>query len=122
MPVSAIQIVAGLYPDMEWYDERGKKEAGFPWDRDFTAINPGFSDLADLKIAWLVHSALVPCIVACWGYILQRAGKDAIKKHWEYLIARYGVFPVVWFLAGEATMRYYLDPGFKSDGDEYVGR
>ncbi len=34
---SVIQIVAGLYPDMDPFDERGANEAGFPWDKD---LNP----------------------------------------------------------------------------------
>ncbi len=121
---SVIQIVAGLYPDMDWYDERGANEAGFPWDKEFTGINPEYFDLADMKIAWLVHSGLVPCIVACWGYFLQKAGKEVIKKHWEYLIARYAAYPVVWCLAGEATMPYYLYTEFKSGEGrvEYVKR
>jgi hypothetical protein len=33
---SLIQIVAGLYPDMEPFDVRSANEAGFPWDEDFS--------------------------------------------------------------------------------------
>ena len=121
---SVVQIVAGLYPDMDWYDDRGANEAGFPWDEEFTTINPAYFDQADLKIAWLAHSGIVPCIVACWGYFLQKAGSDVIKKHWDNLIARYGAYPVVWCLAGEATMPYYLDTEFKSGKgmEEYAAR
>ena len=105
---SLIQIVAGLYPDMEPFDERGANEAGFPWDREFTRINPAYFDLADLRLAHLVRSGLVPCIFGCWGFFLDFAGEEAIKKHWRYLIARYGAYPVVWCTAGEALMPYYL--------------
>lgn len=104
---SAIQIVAGLYPDMDPFDERGANEAGFPWDKDFKRINPSYFDMADLRIDWLVKSGLVPCLVACWGYFMEFAGKDVIKKHWRYLIARYGAYPVVWAIAGEALMPFY---------------
>jgi hypothetical protein len=31
-----------------------------------------------------------------------------MKRHWRYLVARWGCWPVVWCLAGEATMPYYL--------------
>ena len=34
---TVIQIVAGLYPDMAAFDERGANEAGFPWDKDFVS-------------------------------------------------------------------------------------
>ena len=105
-----IQIVAGLYPDMEPFDERGANEAGFPWERDFSRINPSYFDMADLRIAYLVQSGLVPCIVGSWGYFMEFAGAEVLKKHWRNLIARYGAYPVVWCAAGEALMGYYLHP------------
>ncbi len=37
-----IQIIAGLYPDMPPFDERGANEAGFPWEEDYTRINPAY--------------------------------------------------------------------------------
>jgi len=105
---SVIQIVAGLYPDMEPFDQRGANEAGFPWDRAFSRVNPAYFDMADLRLAHLVRSGLVPCIVGSWGYYLRFAGPAAIKKHWRTLVARYGAYPVVWCAAGEALMEYYL--------------
>jgi len=103
-----IQIVAGLYPDMEPFDERGLNEAGFPWEREFARINPSYFDMADLRVAHLVRSGLVPCIVGSWGYFMDFAGLDALKKHWRNLVARWGAYPVVWCVAGEALMDYYL--------------
>jgi hypothetical protein len=105
---SVIQIVAGLYPDMPSFDERGANEAGFPWEADFARINPAYFDMADLRINWLVQSGLVPCIVGCWGYFLPWMGVERMKQHWRNLIARYGAYPVVWCLAGEGIMPYYL--------------
>ena len=105
---SVIQIIAGLYPDMEPFDERGANEAGFPWDRDFTRINPAYFDHADLRIAHLVRSGLLPCIVGLWGFFIDFAGPEVVKKHWRYLIARYGAYPVAWCTTGEALMPYYI--------------
>jgi len=105
---TVIQIVAGLYPDMPAFDERGANEAGFPWTRGYSQINPGYFDMADLRIAWLVDNGLVPCIVGCWGYFLPWMGVDKMKQHWRNLVARYGAYPVVWCLAGEGAMPYYL--------------
>ena len=105
---TVIQIVAGLYPDMEPFDERGANEAGFPWEMDFSRVNPSYFDMADLRIAHLVRSGLVPCIVGSWGYFLEFAGAQVLKKHWRNLVARYGAYPVVWCAAGEALMGYYL--------------
>ena len=106
---SLVQIVAGLYPDMPPFDERGANEAGFPWDPEFKSINPSYFDMADLRIAHLVRSGLVPCIVGMWGYFLAVGGQEMVKKHWRNLVARYAAYPVVWCAAGEATMTYYLD-------------
>ena len=105
---SLIQIVAGLYPDMKPFDARGANEAGFPWEKDFSRINPYYFDMVDLRIGHLVRSGLAPCIVGCWGFFMEFAGVQAIKKHWRNLIARYGAYPVVWCTAGEALMYYYL--------------
>lgn len=107
---TVIQIVAGLYPDMPPFDPRGANEAGFPWEENFTRINPAYFDMADLRINWLVHCGLVPCIFGCWGYYADLAGKEVLRKHWRYLVARYASYPVVWSMAGEAIMPYYLTP------------
>ncbi len=114
---TVIQIVAGLYPDMPPFDERGANEAGFPWGKDYTRINPAYFDMVDLRIGHLVHSGLLPCIVGCWGYFLPWMGIEKMKKHWRYLIARYGVYPVVWCLAGEGIMPYYLSTDKEKDID-----
>jgi len=105
---SVIQIVAGLYPDMPAFDPRGENEAGFPWEKGYSRINPDYFDMADLRIGWLIKSGLVPCIVGGWGYHLLWLGIEKMKKHWRYLVARYSAYPVVWLLAGEYDMPYYL--------------
>jgi hypothetical protein len=110
-----IQIVAGLYPDMPAFDKRGANEAGFPWDKKYNNINPAYFKMADRRIDFLVKSGLVPCIVSGWGYHLFWLGLDKMKKHWRYLIARYGAYPVVWCIAGETVMPYYLSTTKESD-------
>jgi len=105
---TVVQIVAGLYPDMPWRDERGANEAGFPWQKDFRRIDPAYFDRADRRIRHLVDAGLVPCIVGCWGYFLPWMGVEKMKRHWRNLIARWGAYPVIWCLAGEGVMPYYL--------------
>ncbi|AEE96403.1 DUF4038 domain-containing protein [Mahella australiensis] len=112
---SVIQIVAGLYPDMKPFDERGANEAGFPWEEGYERINPAYFDKADERINYLIDLGLVPCIVGCWGYFLNFMGIEKIKKHWRNLVARYGAYPVVWCLAGEYDMPYYLSTDQKRD-------
>jgi len=103
-----VQIVAGLYPDMEPFDERGANEAGYPWESDFSRINPAYFDAADTRIQHLANRGLAACVVGFWGYFIPRMGMDKVKKHWRNLVARWGAYPVVWCLAGEGTMPYYL--------------
>lgn len=117
---SVIQMVAGLYPDMPYLDPRGANEAGFPWEEGFTRIRPAYFDMADLRMAALVDAGLVPCIVGCWGYFMTWMGPEKMKKHWRYLVARYGAYPVVWCLAGEGVMPYYLSE--QRERDEEVQR
>ena len=105
---SVIQIVAGLYPDMPAFDPRGFNEAGHPWEAGYARLDPAYFDMADLRLQWLVRVGLVPAVVGCWGYHLPWLGLPRMKQHWRNLVARWGAYPVVWILAGEATMPYYL--------------
>jgi len=117
---TVIQIVAGLYPDMPAFDERGANEAGFPWEEDYRSIRPEYFDAADRRIEYLVESGLTPCIVGAWGYFLPWMGVERAKQHWRYLIARYGAMPVVSCVAGEANLPYYLREGFPFEDREQV--
>jgi len=112
---SVVQIIAGLYPDMPPEDERGLNEAGLPWEPGFTGINPAYFDMADRRLLYLIDVGLVPCIVGCWGYYLPVLGEEKMKRHWRYLIARYGAYPVVWCAAGEATMAFYTSTEDRQD-------
>jgi hypothetical protein len=105
---TVVQIVAGLYPDMPAFDPRGANEAGFPWNKDYSRINPAYFDMADLRIQHLVSRGIAPCIVGCWGYFIQWMGVAKMKRHWRNLVARWGAWPVFWCLAGEGAMPYYL--------------
>jgi len=115
---NVVQIVAGLYPDMDWCDPRGANEAGLPYDKAFENINPGYFDMADLRIRYLVDVGLTPCIVGSWGYFFKWMGIDAVKRHWRYLVARWGAYPVVWCVAGEGAMPYYLSDTKQRDAEE----
>lgn len=106
---NVIQLVAGLYPDMPLFDERGLSPSGFCWEKDLSRINPRFFDEADQRIFHLVEQGLTPCILGAWGYYLPMIGLENMQRHWRYLIARWGALPVVWAAAGEQTMPWYLE-------------
>ena len=112
-----VQIVAGLYPDMEPFDARGANEAGFPWEPNFSRINPAYFDMADIRMQHLADHGLAACVVGFWGYFIPRMGMAKVKQHWRYLIARWGAYPVVWCLAGEGTMPYYLSKTKEQDAE-----
>jgi len=105
---TVIQIIAGLYPDMPAFDLRGANEAGFPWEAGYARINPRYFDMADVRIQHLVERGLAPCIVGCWGYFLPWMGVRRMRQHWRNMVARWGAYPVIWCLAGEGAMPYYL--------------
>ena len=115
---TVVQIIAGLYPDMDWQDPRGKNEAGLPYDADFSHVNPKWYDFADRKLFAMTDAGIAPCLVGCWGYFAMWMGVEKARRHWRYLVARYGSLPVFWCLAGEETMPFYTvglgenaDPG-----------
>jgi hypothetical protein len=117
---NVIQIVAGLYPDMPPFDPRGANEAGFPWETNYARIRPEYFDAADRRLAYLVESGFTPCIVGAWGYFIPMMGVEKARRHWRYLVTRYGAWPVVWCVAGEANLPYYLAKGFPYDDREQV--
>ena len=112
---SVVQIVAGLYPDMPEFDPRGANEAGYPWEPGYARINPAYFDMADLRIQYLVEHGLAPCVVGGWGYHLPLLGIDRMKRHWRNIVARWAAYPVIWCLAGEGTMPYYLSTDKERD-------
>jgi hypothetical protein len=114
---TVVQIVAGLYPDMPAFDERGANEAGFPWEKDYSRINPAYFDQADRRIERLVHNGLAPCVVGAWGYHLPWLGVEKMKKHWRYVVARWGAYPTFWCVAGEGAMPYYLSADKAKDAE-----
>lgn len=106
---NVVQLVAGFYPDMPLFDERGRSAGGFCWEPDLSQINPRFFDEADQRILYLVELGLVPCILGAWGYCLPMVGQDNMVRHWRHVMARWAALPVVLVAAGEQTLPWYLE-------------
>jgi hypothetical protein len=104
---SVIQFAIAFPCDIAPFDPRGANEAGHAWTADFGAINPAYFDLTDQRVRAILDAGLVPNLVGAWSYYLPRMGIAKMQRHWRYLIARYGAWPVVWTLAGESTLVYY---------------
>lgn len=101
-----VQIVAGLVPLEDPPSEPGFcNEGGCVWSSGLERINPQYFDYADRRIQWLVENDMVPAIVGAWNLVLRKIGVEKMKKHWRYIVARYGAYPVIWIVGGEV-----LDP------------
>ncbi len=103
---SVVQIVCGPYPDEGFFKPSWENEGGQPYlAKDLSVINPRYFEYADRRLKHLVDSGLVPAIVGAWGRgdcnSMEAFGAASLKRHWRYLIARYGAYPVIWILAGE---------------------
>lgn len=88
-------------------EERAPIDAGFHneggpvWDSEFRQINPRYFDYADRRIQYLVDAGIAPAIWGAWRQALSQMGVEKMKKHWRYVIARYGAYPVFWLVGGE---------------------
>ncbi|MCF7837513.1 MAG: DUF4038 domain-containing protein [Candidatus Marinimicrobia bacterium] len=103
---SVVQIVCGPYPDENFFAPSLENEGGQPYlANDMSVVNPKYFDYADRRFKHLVDAGIVPAIVGAWGRgdcnSMEKFGAVNIKRHWRYLIARYGAYPVIWILAGE---------------------
>ena len=99
---TVVQIIGGgPYPDEPPFDSRWENEAGMPYEKNYVRINPAYFDHADRRIECLIDAGIVPAIVGGWGWHMPAMGVEKMNRHWRYLIARYGAYPVVWIVAGE---------------------
>jgi len=105
---TVVQTVVGFQPDTTPFDGRDANAGGSPWVGDYRHINPGYFQACDRRLAHLVEIGVVPCILGGWGYHMLFMGKERLVAHWRYLVARYAAWPVIWCLAGEGAMPYYL--------------
>jgi hypothetical protein len=101
---TAAEFTAGLAcanEELVPNDEGSRNEGGASWDNNFKRINPRFFDYADRRIDYVISAGMVPVIFGAWNQTLKPMGKDKMEKHWRYLIARYGAYPVIWVVGGE---------------------
>ena len=103
---NVVQIVCGPYPDENFFAPSLANEGGQPYlAKDMSVVNPKYFDYADRRFQHLADAGIVPAIVGAWGRgdcnSMQAFGAVNLKRHWRYLIARYGAYPVMWILAGE---------------------
>jgi hypothetical protein len=117
---TVVQIVAGMVPNNEEVapiEEGYRNEGGPVYDPQFKQINPKYFDYADRRIACLVDAGIAPAIVGAWHQAMAQMGITKMKKHWRYIIARYGAYPVFWIVGGEV-----YDPSEKEARKVFAGQ
>lgn len=103
---TVVQLVAGLVPEFVPFTRWTLSEGGQPWeDNGKGRINPAFYSVPDQKIDYLVEKGIAPCIVGGWGHWAALLGRERLLKHWRYVVARYGAYPVIWCIAGEVDLQ-----------------
>ena len=112
---SVLQVVVGVPPDDSVDGAKNPNEAGLPWTKDWSSINPAYFEMADRRLLWLAGEGFRLLLVPCWGYVLPAAGVEQAKRYWRYLIARYGSLPVAWCLAGEFSAPHYVSTNREED-------
>jgi hypothetical protein len=104
---TAVQLVVGPLPEVREGEPRGVTVGGFSWEPGWTALRPTYFEAADRRLDTILAAGLVPVIVGAWGYHLDDAGVEVMRAHWTELVARYAAHPVVWVVAGEASLPWY---------------
>ena len=112
---SVVQINIGFQPDTAPFDGQDSNAGGSPWSPGYAGINPAYFETVDKRLEHLVENGILPCILGGWGYHALFMGKERTIAHWRYIVARYGAWPVVWCLAGEGAMPYYLSRSRQDD-------
>ena len=105
---TVVQVVLGYPGDLATDDPRVGNEGGMPLATDRSRINPAYFEACDRRLRTIIRAGIVPCILGSWGYHLLELGEKTMTDFWRYLVARYASWPVVWALAGETAMSYYL--------------
>ena len=103
---NVVQIVCGPYPDEGFFNPSWENEGGKPYEtKDFSVVNPKYFEYSDRRIKHLADAGIVPAIVGGWGRgdcDAMRVGINGLKRHWRNIVARYGAYPTVWIIGGEA--------------------
>lgn len=115
---TAIQIVVGIPPEVEAFDENAKNAGGYPFDKEWT-VNKTYFDVLDKRIDAIVESGLVPVIFGGWGHHIDWMGKEHVAGLWREIISRYASYPVIFCLSGEVDV-FLLPDGINPEIAEYA--
>ena len=104
---NVVQIVAGLLPEVDAYEDLGELDGVWPWTPDFTDVEPRWWAAAERRLDLIIEAGLTPAVVGAWSYYLLDMGAERMLRHWREVIARWSAYPIVWCVAGEAGLPHY---------------
>ena len=106
---TVVQIVLGTYPDeLGLLKPSWENEGGMPYlTKDFSEVNPEYFKYADRRLEHLIDHGITPGMVGGWGraVTLNAVGLEGYKRHYRNLAARYGAYPVIFFIGGETDKK-----------------
>ncbi len=68
----------------------------------FVDLNPDFFKNTDERIQYITNKGMIANLGLDWGHNLVSGMEPQFKRIAEYINARYGAYPVMWYTAGEA--------------------
>ncbi len=100
---TAIQIVAGVPPEVPFFSKDAENNGGHPFTKDFK-LNLRYLDEFDKRIHLILKHNMTPVIFGGWGHHIDITGVNNTKNFWSELIKRYGDQNVIFCLTGEADV------------------
>jgi len=76
-------------------------ENGPLFTQKYNLINPANFQNFDLRIKYILDKGMVPVIFIAWGEDLKDMSLNDLKNYYEYTVARYQAYNVVWCISGE---------------------
>lgn len=100
---NAVQLVAGIPPEVGPLNENARSEAGFPWGID-GAINESYLALARERVGRLNALGLRVIVYGAWGHQIAWLGREGMARWWSRLVSAVDDLDVVYCLTGESNL------------------
>lgn len=100
---NAVQLVAGIPPEVGPLNENARSDAGFPWRLD-GAINDDYLALARERIGRLNTLGLRVIVYGAWGHQIAWLGREGMARWWSRLVAAVDDLDVAYCLTGESNL------------------
>lgn len=100
---TAIQLVAGIPPEVGPTHPNARSHSGFPWTLN-GSFNAGYLRYAQERIALLNELGLTAIVYGAWGHQIDWLGPDRMGDWWSHLVDALDNLDVVYCLTGEINL------------------